>query len=105
MIKKEDQLTWIGLGVLLVYNLLLIPNLFNVKVLTSLYDFYSNNMGTVTLLEFMILGGVFGSLVVNYERFKNQSNKLVLFLTALVAFCFFLKIVFFFLGGFEDLKP
>ncbi len=105
MIKKEDKLTWIGIGVLIIYNILLIPNLFSINVFSGLYDFYNDTMGTVTLLEFMILAGVFGSLVVNYEKFKQQSNMLMLGLTGLSAFCFFLKIVFFFLGGFEDLNP
>lgn len=105
MIKKEDRLIWMGFGVLFIYNLFLIPNLFGIKFITTIYEFYSKNMGTLTLLEFMMIAGLFGNLVVNYEKHKKDSNKLVLILTALMAFCFFLKIVFFFLGGFEDLEP
>ena len=104
MLKKEDRLIWLGYSILLVHNALVVPGLFKFPLIQEYLDFYNDNTGTLGLFEFVVLAGLFGNLIMNFDKYKNQSNKIHLILTGLFMFCFFLKIIFFFLGGFEDLK-
>ena len=104
MLKKEYSLIWLGYFILTVYNALIIPNLFKTPFLTGIYKFYQKNLGTMVLLELVILIGLFGNLIVNFDKYTKEAGRINLILTALVMMCFFLKLIFFFMGGFEDLK-
>ena len=102
MQKKEDKLVWAGYLALIIYNIFSVPGIFKAPISESFMNFYNDNFGVLILLEFIVVAALFVNMILNFDKFKSNNNKIHLVLTALVLILFFLKIVFFFMRNFEQ---
>ncbi len=102
MNHKEDKLVWVGYLVLLVYNAIALTGVFEKPISEAFHKFYLDNLGTLSLLEFFIVAALFVNMILNYDKFKGQKGVIHLALTAICLICFFIKLVFFFMGVFKQ---
>ncbi|MFK7756515.1 MAG: hypothetical protein AB8B53_06235 [Flavobacteriales bacterium] len=102
MKKGEDKLVWAGYVILIVYNVIALTGVFENPLSEGFHKFYQDNFGTLTLLELVMVAGLFVNMIINYDSFQDQSRKFHLIITALVTVCFMLKLVFFFMGVFKQ---
>ncbi len=103
MKKSDDKLVWIGYVFLVIYNILALTGVFDHPLSTGFHKFYQDNFGTITFLEFIIVAGLFVNMILNFDSFKKQRGKIHLALTAVCLICFFIKLIFFFMGIFKEM--
>lgn len=103
MQKREDKLVIIGYVLLVIYNIMALTGVFNSPISEAFHKFYLDNFGTLTLLEFILVAGLFVNMILNFDQFKNVSGKMHLVFTALCLICFIMKLVFFFMGVFKEM--
>ncbi len=102
MKKGEDKLVWLGYVILIIYNVITLTGVFENPLSAGFHKFYQDNFGTLTLLELVMVAGLFVNMIINYDSFQTNTRKFHLGITAFATVCFLLKLVFFFMGVFKQ---
>lgn len=97
--ERKDRLPFIGLVLLVLYNLLFFSAKFAPGVLNGIhvipYEGIKESLGFFTLLELLGVAGVFIDLIVRYDEL-GQANlaqrRFRLFITSLLVVGFFFKL-------------